>query len=171
MVWTKSQTAAAINKEHPELAAGIESLLLSVVDNPPLPQSVKDSINVIAAAYILNREAPDDLTTDPSDPRIVRGSHDTESTPQHEVYLVLSEEERAKGFVRPLRRSYVHVGVDGTEQNLTGSACGAGTHMGLALCETYARNPSFYGATYCVGCQMHLPVSEFIWDDGERVGS
>lgn len=29
---------------------------------------------------------------------------------QHEGYWVLSEEERAKGFVRPLRASYRHVG-------------------------------------------------------------
>jgi hypothetical protein len=48
-------------------------------------------------------------TTDPNDPRLVRGQ-DTEPRPQNEVYLVLSEEERAKGFVRPLRRAYKHVG-------------------------------------------------------------
>jgi len=48
-------------------------------------------------------------TTNPQDPRLHRGV-DTEVTPVHEVYLVLSEEERAKGFIRPLRRSYVHVG-------------------------------------------------------------
>jgi hypothetical protein len=76
-------------------------------------------------------------------------------------YLVLSEEERAKGFVRLLRRSYVHT-----------RGCGALTAMGLALCETYARNPSFYGATYCVGERTHFPVGEFDWDeDGEVVGS
>ena len=32
------------------------------------------------------------------------------STGQHRAYWVLSEAERAKGFVRPLRRSYQHVG-------------------------------------------------------------
>ena len=31
-------------------------------------------------------------------------------TGQHEAYWVLSPEERAKGFVRPVRRSYRHVG-------------------------------------------------------------
>ncbi len=31
-------------------------------------------------------------------------------TGQHEAYWVLSEEERAKGFVRPVRTSYRHVG-------------------------------------------------------------
>lgn len=99
------------------------------------------------------------LTTDPNDPDLGRGT-DTEKTGQNKKYLVLSEAERAKGFVRPVRRSYVH------------SACGVKTDMALALCETYARNPKFYGATYCVGCQRHLPVSEFNWsEDGCVVGS
>ena len=99
-------------------------------------------------------------TSDPNDPRLGHGP-DEQPVPMNDVYLVLSEEERAKGFVRPLRRSYRHRG-----------GCGASTRMGLALCETYARAPSFYGATYCVGCSMHRPVSEFVWDeDGQQVGS
>lgn len=102
------------------------------------------------------------LTDDPADPRLTHGPDDT-PRPQSDVYLVLSEEERAKGFVRPLRRSYVHVKPGG---------CGVQTVMGLALCETYARDPKFYGATYCVGCRMHRPVGEFVWDeDGKVVGS
>ena len=51
------------------------------------------------------------LTTDPKDPRLGHGV-DNEPVPQNEVYLVLSEEERAKGFVRPVRTSYIHVGRD-----------------------------------------------------------
>jgi hypothetical protein len=43
--------------------------------------------------------------------------------------------------------------------------------MGLVLSETYARNPKFYGATYCVECQAHFPVGEFKWEDGTIVGS
>lgn len=102
------------------------------------------------------------LVTDRDDDRLGYGV-DTEPVPQHEAYLVLSDGERAKGFVRPLRQAYKHVG---------GRACGTVTRMGLALCETYARNPKFYGATYCVGCRMHLPVGEFVWDeDGAVVGS
>ena len=43
---------------------------------------------------------------------------------------------------------------------------------GAGLVETYARNPGFYGATYCIGCGMHLPVEEFVWEGTEeRVGS
>lgn len=146
------------------------------------------------------------LTTDPNDPRLGRGV-DTDPTPQHEVYLVLSEEERAKGFVRPFRNKYIHVGKRPkyplrdltpeeherypdyvkfetypedsgklgrywTQAQLDSKGCGVETRMGDALSETYARNPHFYGATYCVGCQKHLPVEEFVWSaDGEVVGS
>ena len=166
------------------------------------------------------------LTTDPNDPALKEGQKN--ETGQHEIYLVLSEEERAKGFVRPVRNSYVHVGKkqrgieihcmltekekekfyekypedkskryvavltvmkkeDGsflggtyvTQKELdawkTGKligGCGTTTTMGAALSETYARNPKFYGATYCCGCNKHLPVEEFVWKGtNERVGS
>lgn len=98
------------------------------------------------------------LTTDPADPRLGHGV-DKAPVAQNEVYLVLSEEERGKGFIRPVRTSYVH-------------KCGAVTTMGLTLSETYARNPKFYGSTYCISCRQHLLVSEFKWvPDGEVVGS
>lgn len=79
-----------------------------------------------------------------------------------EVYLVLSDEERARGFVRPVRCSYRHHDPE----------CGAVTTMGLPLAETYARDPGFYGATYCCRCRMHRPVGkhgEFTWmtEDGQ----
>lgn len=78
-------------------------------------------------------------------------------------YVVLTAEERAKGFVRPVRRAYKH------------DKCGAVTTMGLALCETYAREPRFYSGTFCATCREHFPVGpegEFTWvEDGERVGT
>lgn len=99
------------------------------------------------------------FTTDPTDPRLTRGV-DSEPVDQADVYLVLSPEERAKGFVRPVRDAYKH------------ATCGGVTTMASALAETYARDPSFYGATYCVHCRKHLPVAEFTWDkDGTVVGS
>lgn len=50
--------------------------------------------------------------------------------------------------------------------------CGTETIMGRALSETYARDPSFYGATFCCQCNRHLPVGEFVWSaDSETVGS
>lgn len=100
-----------------------------------------------------------DLTSDRNDPRLTYGV-DKEPTKQAEAYLILSEEERAKGFVRPVRTKYVC------------KKCGTATSMSLPLAETYARDPKFYGATYCCGCQKHLPVSNFIWDGTEEeVGS
>lgn len=97
-------------------------------------------------------------TSDPYDLRLSHGTDD-EPVPQAEVYLVLSDEELASGFVRPVRFTYVH------------DTCGQATTMGRAIAETYAADPSFYGATYCVGCSRHLAVTEFRWDDGSVVGS
>ena len=165
------------------------------------------------------------LTTDPNDPCLKAGRKEEG---QNTCYLVLSEEERAKGFVRPYRDAYVHKGrkveregiiqtleegVEGLSDNgksfytkekgyaaylkypeikspLTGKfltnaeyeafknsedfvgGCGALTTMGRALSETYARNPKFYGSTFCIQCNTHLRVDEFVWDaDGEIVGS
>lgn len=133
---------------------------------------------------------------------------------QQKGYKVLSEEERAKGFVRPVRRSYVHVGIPGPKYPLrdltdeerelygdtyakfepypedtglvgkfwyqsdldrVGKGCGVVTTMALPLAETYARDPGYYGGTYCCGCKTHLPVGaygEFVWDGtNERVGT
>ena len=135
---------------------------------------------------------------------------------QNDTYLVLSAAERAKGFVRPVRYSYVHVGTSGpvyqlrdltevekgqfspfnyvkyetypegkssvvgrfwTQEQLDsiGKGCGTLTTMGQALAETYARDPGFYGATYCCGCSMHRRVGadgEFVWEGtDERVGT
>lgn len=97
------------------------------------------------------------LTTDPNDPCLKNGQ---KKEGQNNCYLVLSAEEISKGFVRPFRDSYVH------------TACGVKTRMGQPLAATYARDPKFYGATFCVGCNKHLPVGEFLWDGtNEKVGS
>jgi hypothetical protein len=131
---------------------------------------------------------------------------------QQKGYIVLTPEERAKGFVRPVRCSYRHVGAGGpkyplrdltpeekqhyadygyvkyeeypegdrclgkywTQKELDAidKGCGVRTTMGLSLAETYARDPGFYGGTFCCGCGTHLPVDEFVWEGtNERVGS
>lgn len=75
-------------------------------------------------------------------------------------YVVLSEEERATGFVRPVRKSYVHL------------PCGTVTTMEQSLAETYARDPSFYSGTFCAGCRAHFPLDQFRWaGTDEQVGS
>jgi|SRR6185369_5239820 len=84
------------------------------------------------------------------------------ATGQQKDYVVLSEEERKKGFVRPVRRKYIH------------EKCGVMTKMGEALAETYARDPHFYSGTFCAGCKTHFPVGadgEFTWEDGTKVGT
>lgn len=87
-------------------------------------------------------------------------------TGMQKAYVVLSEEERAKGFVRPVRNAYRH------------DKCGGITTMGNALAETYAREPAFYSGTFCAICRSHFPVGpaefggEFTWKDSdERVGT
>lgn len=84
-------------------------------------------------------------------------------TGQQLGYVVLAEEERAKGFVRPVRRSYVHL------------KCGSVTTMGQTIAETYARDPHFYNGTFCCACRNHFPIGEdgeFVWDGtNEKVGT
>lgn len=156
------------------------------------------------------------LTTDRNDPDL----HKVRPSGQNEKYLILSEEEREKGFVRQLRHSYVHRGrlydkgirmldkpevsenngktyvavavvLTDEEGNYQGGAlitqeeldqhtktggyiggCGTVTIMGYELAATYARDPKFYGATFCCGCKKHLGVGEFIWSGTtQTVGS
>lgn len=79
---------------------------------------------------------------------------------QQKGYVVLSAEERGKGFVRPVRRTYRH------------NTCGSTTTMGLALAETYARDPYFYSGTFCCHCGTHFPLDQFVWEGTtEVVGS
>lgn len=143
------------------------------------------------------------ITDDPKHPGI---NKKTESG-QDEAYLVLSEAERARGFIRPVRTRYIHKGIrpkhnlrplteeesnryaqfgyvmyeeypkkDGivgrywTSAQLN-SGCQTLTIMGLSIAETYAARPTFYGATFCCGCNTHHPVAEFVWEDGTVVGS
>lgn len=76
---------------------------------------------------------------------------------QQKGYVVLSAEERSKGFVRPVRRTYRH------------KTCNTTTSMGLALAETYARDPQFYSGTFCVKCSAHFPLDQFVWEGTEEI--
>jgi hypothetical protein len=142
------------------------------------------------------------------------GHRELKENGQQRDYVVLSAEERAKGFVRPVRRTYVHrppaaptnlrditeeeaarfeagkygyakfepyppergIGRFWTQAELDRLArgCGAATTMSQSIAEAYARDPKFYGGTFCVGCGKHYPVGEngeFVWDDGTKVGT
>lgn len=154
------------------------------------------------------------ITTDRNNPDLNQPSE----SGQNKAYLVLTQEEIDKGFIRPVRDSYIHVGklipvIEGqtirelsefekgnnvgfvayvvypesespkvgrfiTQQEKDNlgkrfGGCGGLTKMNsVKICETYARDPKFYGATFCVHCEKHLPVSEFFWDNTEEeVGS
>lgn len=82
---------------------------------------------------------------------------------QQRQYAVLSDAERAKGFVRPVRTAYRHL------------TCGVVTTMSRDLAETYARDPGFYSGTFCVNCSGHYPVGasgQFVWEHtDEKVGT
>ena len=135
---------------------------------------------------------------------------------QYERHPILSEEERAKGFVRPVRRTYRHVGPKppGSLRDLTSEeaerykdqsyvkfeeypkakdpatraigkfwtqadldriGCDGVTSMPLAIAETYARKPDYYGSTFCAKCGDYFRVGaegEFVWDGmDEKVGT
>jgi Phosphoribosyl-ATP pyrophosphohydrolase len=138
---------------------------------------------------------------------------------QQKAYVVLTESERGKGFVRTVRDAYKHVGMPGprhplrdlteeehrrydqfgyvkyekypddsgptgkfwTQKELDsiGNGCGRVTTMSRSLSETYARDPEFYGATFCSHCGTHLragKLGEFVWIEndgsiGPRVGT
>lgn len=106
-------------------------------------------------------EQPDDtcepgVTPAPTEDRLADG--------QHADHWVLNEAERAKGYIRPVRYTYVHL------------KCGVVTRMPASCAETYARQPDFYGSTFCCGCRGYFRVGaegEFRWDDGSgtKVGT
>ena len=88
---------------------------------------------------------------------------------QQKGYVVLTEQERTKGFQRPVRRTYIHAGInpviDGAVLIKPGEGgCGIRTTMALAIAETYARDPKFYTGTFCCECNKHFPVEQFVWE-------
>jgi hypothetical protein len=72
-------------------------------------------------------------------------------TGQQKGYIVLAPDERAKGFVRPVRTVYTHL------------RCGTDTAMSRDIAETFARDPQFYRSTFCLRERAQFPLSEFVW--------
>ncbi len=82
------------------------------------------------------------------------------ATGGQKAYVVLTPEERAKGFVRPVRDTYTHL------------KCGYSTTMSRDIAETLAADPKFYSSCFCVHCRAAFPFSEFVWyGTQETVGS
>jgi len=129
--------------------------------NRPSPLETKRHITASGGLVSLDKEIP---PVDRSCRTLTDGSPVTEdhreidpATGQQKAYVVLCPEERAKGFVRPVRRSYKHL------------ACGSVTTMGLALAETYARDPGFYHGTMCASCGSHFSLDQFVWDGTDEI--
>lgn len=85
------------------------------------------------------------------------------ATGMQKDYVILSVEERAKGYVRPFRQAYRHL------------TCGGVTSMGWGIAATYACDPHFYSGTFCAVCKEHFPIGEdgaFVWDGtDQKVGT
>ncbi len=151
----------------------------------------------------------------PATPEAATPTDETLADGQKADHWVLPPEERAKGYLRPVRTAYKHVGAAGPThpvRHLTegekalyadegyvqyelyppdeaitgrywsaaalarvGAGCGTVTTMPPAIAETYARQPRYYGSTFCCGCREYLPVGpdgEFTWDGTtEMVGT
>jgi len=84
-------------------------------------------------------------------------------TGQLDSYSAL--EDQGQELVRGLRYKYVHVGGE--------SPCGTMTRINSEpIARTFAIDPKYYSATFCMHCNLHLPVGEFVWDGTEElVGS
>lgn len=138
-------------KQDAELEADRERIVKQIVESAKQAQPVDRSCRVLVSGNAV----PED------------NSHtELKENGQQEDYVVLCDSERAKGFVRPVRRSYKHL------------KCGSITTMSQSIAETYARDPGFYSGTFCVGCGGHYPIEtygqtgEFVWlDDGSKLGS
>ena len=142
----KKHATLGPRKETPIDAAECDAEIGKIVD------AAAEAFNVDRSARVLT-----DGSTVPED-----GSHKEiePNTGMQKGYIVLSDEERHKGFVRPLRRAYKH------------TACGCLTTMALSIAETLARDPGFYTGGFCAGCRAHFPNAEFVWpDDGTTVGT
>ena len=123
------------------------------------PQPVSEEERDATVAALVKRLRPAFTTLTDGSPVTPDHREIDPKTGMQKGYVVLSEDERAKGFVEPVRRSYVHL------------TCGGVTTMGISLAETYARDPFFYSGTYCAICGTHFPTGEdgqFVWDGTEQ---
>lgn len=143
-----------------EAARGMESVN-SWQGNIPMNSGDLKDLKVVSEPTFGKRVT---LSGEPADPTYEGGAPQpiNPATGQHKDYWVLAPDEIEKGFVRPVRRSYRH------------TSCGSITSMSREIAETYARDPKFYGSTFCAHCMAHYPVGEhgnFVWLDDSKVGS
>ena len=117
-----------------------------------LVESAREKFEVDRNARVLSsgKPVPEDYSHTEIEPE----------TGMQKGYIVLTAEERSKGFIRPVRTAYKHL------------KCGQETRMALSIAETLARDPGFYSGGYCATCRTHFNNVEFVWpDDGTQVGT
>lgn len=68
----------------------------------------------------------------------------------------LSEAEKAAGYVRPLRYTYMH------------EVCENLAFLSPEQAQLFARNPKFLGSLYCRKCERSCSVDEFVWCNGVK---
>jgi len=156
---------------HPDLKPdenGVGHIVFSPVQALELAKTLTKQAGIAIEARYKEREAERIAKVPPVDRTARMLADGGPETPDHRElradgqqkgYIVLSDAERAKGFVRPVRDTYKHL------------TCGRTTTMGRKLAETYARDPEFYSGTFCCTCSKHFPLDEFVWMDGERLGT
>lgn len=150
-----SVSPAALNQQRERLHDAIRRL----ANGDQAEESAAQAVELVIAAVSVDRTK----TTMTDGSPVTQDHRELRPDGQQKGYIVLSDDERAKGFVRPVRFAYVH------------DKCKGLTTMGTALAQTYARDPSFYSGTFCAHCRAHFPVGadgEFTWDGtAERVGT
>lgn len=73
--------------------------------------------------------------------------------------VVLTEQELAAGFVRPLRLRVLHI------------FCGRPSAVMAGQAEDLAKDPASWSTCWCGVCGRRLPIEQFTWVDGSPVGS
>jgi hypothetical protein len=79
---------------------------------------------------------------------------------QQNDYATLPADQRASGNLAGVPRVYMHV------------TCRESTVMPEEIVRSYLQDPHLYNAdaTYCCGCETHVPFSECVWaETGENV--
>ena len=98
---------------------------------------------------------------------LIRMNH-KENTQLGDNYPVLPPEIlETLPFGVPLRDVYIHVECPDPNEELEYRTTKV-TNRAVVL--TFAKDPSFYKETYCRFCDAMVPVEEFIWVDGKKLG-
>lgn len=173
--WTKEKLEEALNRSDlaAEVTLPIEQAreLFELVTAHCYPS--KNNMNDVVDR-IVREETERVKTTLVGGAPVTSDHRDLKPSGQQKNYVVLSEADRKKGFVRPVRHTYIHTGktpeMSGTVLiKASKDGCGGQTRMHNEIAETYARDPKFYDGTFCACCGKHFPLDQFRWEGTDDV--